>query len=105
MVVHPLPNIAVGADAFEVADSDQMRVRDAVNARGHRVVAAYHSHVDAPARPSAADVARWFTPRLAHVIVSIGGDAVDLRAYLIDATAAEPVEELEVLEVADSVPS
>lgn len=94
--VHPLANTARADDEFAADDREQASVRAAVRARGERIVAAYHSHPRTPAHPSPSDVARWFTPAVAHVIVSLAGDAPDLRAFLIDPAGEPAVRELAI---------
>ncbi|MCB0882385.1 MAG: M67 family metallopeptidase [Thermoleophilia bacterium] len=95
-VVHPLTNVAASADEFAADDRQQTAVREAVRASGGRIVAVYHSHPRTEARPSRADVARWFTPRVAHVIVSLAGAEPELRAFCIDPSTDPPVHELAI---------
>lgn len=100
--VHPLTNTAAGPDEYAVGDAEQMAVREAVRRAGAAIVGVYHSHVGAAAEPSRADVARWFTPRVAQVIVGVREGRAEVRAFMVDAAAGDPVREIPVTEVEES---
>jgi proteasome lid subunit RPN8/RPN11 len=53
-------------------------------ANGHDIVGFYHSHPDAPARPSSTD-REWAWPVYSYVIVSVEkGEIADIRSYELD---------------------
>jgi proteasome lid subunit RPN8/RPN11 len=87
----PVPNAAPPGEAairFAMDGPAQLRVLLRLEEEGGGVVAVYHSHVEAAAVPSVADLAgavcagRPAWPGVEHVIISLrGGRAVDIRRY------------------------
>jgi [CysO sulfur-carrier protein]-S-L-cysteine hydrolase len=69
---------------YEVAPDQQEHVLKAMAERGEELVAIYHSHPTASARPSATDIrlAEHY-PEAIRVIISLAGPS-DMRAYLIE---------------------
>ncbi|MBI5493795.1 MAG: Mov34/MPN/PAD-1 family protein [Deltaproteobacteria bacterium] len=84
----PLPNRHAGAHAFSVDDAAHVRALLALR-RAHRQARAFcHSHPDAPAVPSARDLAGALLggepafPGVDHVIVTVNrGQSTDARAW------------------------
>ncbi len=68
----PLTNAAAATPErrFSVAPADYRRAEARAAASGGALLGFYHSHPDAPARPSSEDLAHAW-PNLAYVIVSI----------------------------------
>ena len=92
-LVHPMTNVEASPVVYRMDPAEQLKFYDRLEREGLEEVAAYHSHVNSPAYPSATDV------RLAHgfmtyVIVSLQDRASpSVRAYRIDDGA---IRELEV---------
>jgi proteasome lid subunit RPN8/RPN11 len=81
--VLPAGNLAARADRFELDPGDLVAADRDARARGLDLVGVWHSHPDAEARPSPADVDGAFGG-WAHVIASIAGGALaELRAFRI----------------------
>jgi proteasome lid subunit RPN8/RPN11/molybdopterin converting factor small subunit len=92
-VVHPMANVEASPVVYRMEPAEQLRFYQRLEEEGLDEVAAYHSHTNSPAFPSATDV------RLAHgfmtyVIVSLQDrDRPSVRAFRIDDGA---IRELEV---------
>lgn len=76
------------AAAFEMDPTAQLRLLRRLAAEGGEVLAVFHSHLDAPAAPSARDVAEAFCagqplwPGAEHVIAALrGGRTAEVRRY------------------------
>lgn len=82
--VEPSLNIAAGEanNRFEVDPALRFRLMRALGDGPERIVGHYHSHPDAPARPSATDIAMAFEPDLAWLIVPVAaGCAAEMTAW------------------------
>jgi proteasome lid subunit RPN8/RPN11/molybdopterin converting factor small subunit len=92
-LVHPMTNVEASPVVYRMDPAEQLRFYERLEREGLEEVAAYHSHVNSPAYPSATDV------RLAHgfmtyLIVSLQDrDSPSVRAFQIDDGG---VRELEV---------
>ena len=78
---------------FAIAPAELLRAQKETRDRGWEILGVFHSHVDAPARPSEFDRAiAW--PEYSYVILSVvAGRAVDWRCWQLDAIGefqAEP---------------
>ena len=78
----PLANAADAPQRRYVVDPADYRVSEQrARAAGLKLLGFYHSHPDAPARPSTTDLASAF-PHLTYVIISVeGGEARDTTAW------------------------
>jgi proteasome lid subunit RPN8/RPN11/molybdopterin converting factor small subunit len=91
--LHPMTNLEASPVVYRLDPAEQLRFYQRLEQEGLDEVAAYHSHVNSPAYPSATDV------RLAHgfmtyVIVSLQDrSSPSVRAFRIDDGA---IRELEV---------
>ena len=84
-------NLAERPDARYLVDPyDHLRAIRHARARGLEVVGAYHSHTRSSATPSATDAAQGFGDFL-YVIVGLGSEPPDLRAWTWDAGNFTPV--------------
>ena len=85
-----LVNQALSDDAFAVGDHDLLALARLLRSSGRTVLAQYHSHPQAPAQPSAADLA-LADPGLAQIIISLLPDSAPaLRGWQIrDGQVAE----------------
>jgi proteasome lid subunit RPN8/RPN11 len=97
--VVPAPNVAAGANRFEL--DPRVRIATERDLRGgeDRVLGHYHSHPDGRAYPSATDLAEAWEPALVWLIVGTVGaagvpaQAVQMLAHRLDRAAgrAHPV--------------
>jgi [CysO sulfur-carrier protein]-S-L-cysteine hydrolase len=71
---------------FEIEPAELLKMHDAIEQRGCRIGAIYHSHVRSAPYPSQTDVnfaANW--PDVEWIIVGLaGGQAPEVRSYLIE---------------------
>jgi len=68
----PIENVAASARErrFTISAEDYRRAEARAAARGSALLGFYHSHPDAPARPSGEDLARAW-PNLDYIIISV----------------------------------
>ena len=57
VALHPVHNIAIRADRFEIAPQDHFAALKAARANGRDLIGCYHSHPGGKAAPSATDLA------------------------------------------------
>ncbi len=78
---------------FAIAPEALLRAQKAARAAGLAVIGYYHSHPDAAAVPSAADLsAAW--PEVSYLIVELGPEGVGgLRSWRLDRASGAWVEE------------
>ena len=83
-------NLAQDPDRFELDPVEHLRVERWAERDGREVLGAWHSHPDAPARPSAADRAAAFAP-WTHAILSVDESSLlELRCWsLVDGELVE----------------
>lgn len=83
--VAPSPNLAGDPTRnFEIDSKLRLDLQRDLRDGADQVIGFYHSHPDAPAQPSAADLQRAWEPDLVWVIVSvIGGVAVLTSAHVL----------------------
>jgi proteasome lid subunit RPN8/RPN11 len=75
---------------FVIDPADHIQARREARRRGLTVVGFYHSHPATPAWPSPTDIAESNYGDAVHLIVSLAGDAADVRLFrLEDGTAVE----------------
>ncbi|HYK93466.1 MAG TPA: M67 family metallopeptidase [Thermoplasmata archaeon] len=94
-VIDALPAInaesARPSSAFRISAVESVRAERAAEGLGRRVVGFYHSHPDAPARPSPEDSLQAWPGHL-HLIVSVGRTGVsDIRGFTVDERTLQPV--------------
>lgn len=88
--VRPARNLACAADRFELDPGDVVRAADVAAAAGLELLGIWHSHVHAPALPSALDrPCAW--PGATHVIVSLAGGALGASAWRAHAGRLRPL--------------
>ena len=68
---------------YSIESQDLLRIVLEIEEADEDIVAIYHSHVESPAFPSRTDVelAQW--PDAAYVIVSLGSEPPEVKAYAI----------------------
>jgi proteasome lid subunit RPN8/RPN11 len=84
LCVEVLPNVSESLARFELDLGALVAADRRARDRGLAIVGVWHSHVDAPAIPSRADVeGAW--DGLVQVILSLrGGELAELRAWRVD---------------------
>jgi len=97
--VYPVANVAEDPGRFfQMEPKGQIEAMRAMRDRGEALFAIFHSHPDAPASPSATDIAESAYPDALHLIVSLNTKGVlEMRGYrIIDGEAREEALELEM---------
>jgi proteasome lid subunit RPN8/RPN11 len=90
----PMTNTRNSESEFEMDPQELIRELRSFRESGRRLVAIYHSHPFAEARPSKTDVARAYYPDAASIIVSlVNPERPRIRAFRI---AAGEVLEIEL---------
>lgn len=79
----PMTNTDQEAEHFSMDPKEQFAVVRDARELGLRVCAIYHSHPVTPARPSDEDIRLAFDPSISYVIVSLAGDEVTVKSFLI----------------------
>lgn len=82
---YPVANVAPDKrHRFRMDPKGQIDAMRAMRAGGEELMAIYHSHPDAPAAPSPADIAQHEYPQVLYLIVSLAAQgAAELRGYRI----------------------
>jgi [CysO sulfur-carrier protein]-S-L-cysteine hydrolase len=98
-----IPNAAGperAAGAFAMDAGEQLRTLTRLAREGGEVLAIFHSHLEAPAEPSARDVADAFCggeplwPGVEQIVVSVrSGQVAEVRRYRAAGGTLRPVEE------------
>jgi len=88
--VVPSPNLAGGHDRFEIDPALLLRVHRELRGGAETLIGHYHSHPGGPARPSAQDRARSYTPGLAWLILGLEADGALTRAAFLHPEDIEP---------------
>ena len=68
---------------YNIEAQDLLQIVTEIDDEDEDVVAIYHSHVQSPAFPSRTDVELAHWPDAAYLIVSLGSEPPDLRAFSI----------------------
>jgi len=100
--ISPVPNAVPPGQApttFAMDAAAQLRVLRRLEEEGGEVIAIYHSHLEAPAEPSAADLAgaicegRAIWPGVEHVVIALrGGRVADIRRYRLAGCGFTPLD-------------
>ena len=94
---HPARNEHASPLRYSVHPEDLVRIVLGIERRGEDLLAIFHSHVSAPAVPSAADVREARYPDALHVVATLApsdGSASEMRAWrIVDGSIREvPLE-------------
>lgn len=68
---YPMENIDKSEEHYSFLPEDQFRVVKGIRQERLIILAAYHSHPESPARPSAEDIKPAWDPDVCHVIISL----------------------------------
>jgi proteasome lid subunit RPN8/RPN11 len=89
--VHPVRNRATAPDRFEIDPSEHIRLLRQARASRRAIIGCYHSHPNGKPEPSPYDQENARDDEFIWLIASLGGDEVDLRAYVCNAGVFSPV--------------
>lgn len=93
----PMANVDASNEHFMMDPPEQFRVVKALRAKGLSMLAIYHSHPEAPARPSQEDIRLALTPGVSYLIVSLSNpEQPDLKSFRIEGQSVTP-EEIEII--------
>lgn len=90
---YPVPNVAGDRRRlFEMEPKGLIEAMRRMRENGEELVAIYHSHPEAPALPSLADIAQSEYPGVLYLIVSLGTKGVlDMRGFRLHGERIEEV--------------
>jgi proteasome lid subunit RPN8/RPN11 len=87
-----LTNIDHSMEHFSFDPREQFKAVKDARAKGHELIAVYHSHPASPARLSAEDLRLANDPRLVYIIISLlNPDAPVLKAFKVSSGAVTEV--------------
>lgn len=88
--VYPATNAAASPLRYQVEPHDQYRIEMAIDDAGLELGAIYHSHTRSAPYPSQTDINLAFHPDALYVIVGLGAQTPELRAYrIVDGRVAD----------------
>ncbi|MCW9013543.1 MAG: M67 family metallopeptidase [Gammaproteobacteria bacterium] len=92
--VYPVENIALEKQHFfEMNPAKQIAAIKSMRERGEELFAIFHSHPDAPAKPSTADMEQAAYPEALYLIISLNTKGVlDMRGFYLGKNSVEDVE-------------
>lgn len=92
--IYPVDNVARHPQSrFELDPAGQIEAMRGMRENGEALFAIYHSHPDAPARPSAIDIEQASHPGALNLIISLQErDAPELRGWWISEDGVEEVK-------------
>ena len=84
-------NLERGPTRYRIDPVEHLRLQKRLRGTGRAIAGAYHSHTQAPAVPSPADLSEAFYPEFVYVIVSLANlDHPEIRGWwIVDAAARE----------------
>lgn len=80
---HPAINGEPSPFFYSIDSQDLLRIVLEIEDADRDIVAIYHSHVESPAFPSRTDVELAAWPDAAYLIVSLGSEPPEIKAYAI----------------------
>ena len=94
--IYPMKNVDQSRVHYSFDPKEQFGAVKEIRKQKLQVLAVYHSHPEAPARPSVEDIRLAFDPGVRHVIVSLSGGGEDVRVFWIKNGQVVP-EELKIV--------
>ena len=88
---YEMTNKDAGEEHFSLDPEEQFTVVKKARSEGLEILAVYHSHPAAPARPSAEDIKLAFDPNIAYVIASLEKGKENIKAFKIKQGKADEV--------------
>jgi proteasome lid subunit RPN8/RPN11 len=90
VTVHRATNAAASPLRYEIDGAEQYRIQMEIDDAGLDLGAIYHSHTRSEPYPSQTDINLAFYPEAIYVIVGVGSEQPEVRAYTIrDGQVAE----------------
>jgi proteasome lid subunit RPN8/RPN11 len=94
--VHRARNASASPLRYEIDGIEQYKIQSEIEEAGHELGAIYHSHTRSAPYPSQTDINLAFYPESLYVIVGLGQDAPEVRAYrIVDGQVSEVALEVE----------
>src|SRR5258708_4461191 len=90
--VHGAVNSAASPLRYEIEPRDQYRIQMAIEDAGLALGAIYHSHTRSDPYPSQTDINLASYPDVLYIIVGVGGDEPEVRAYRITGGEVDEVQ-------------
>lgn len=89
---YPMVNTDRSNEHFTMEPKEQFTVIKNLRAKGKEFLGIYHSHPESPARPSAEDIRLALTPDVSYIIISLAGEAPDVKSFRIENGVVTPEE-------------
>ncbi len=87
-----MKNIDNSAEHFSFDPQEQFDAFKKTQKEGLRLIAAYHSHPETPARPSVEDIKLAYDPNISYLIISLAGETPDVKSFKIKNSIVEKEE-------------
>lgn len=87
-----MKNIDNSAEHFSFDPQEQFDAFKKTQKEGLRLIAAYHSHPETPARPSEEDIKLAYDPSISYLIISLAGETPDVKSFKIKNSIVEKEE-------------
>lgn len=87
-----MKNIDNSAEHFSFDPQEQFDAFKKTQKEGLRLLAAYHSHPETPARPSVEDIKLAYDPNISYLIISLAGETPDVKSFKIKNSIVEKEE-------------
>lgn len=87
-----MKNIDNSAEHFSFDPQEQFDAFKKTQKEGLRLIAAYHSHPETPARPSEEDIKLAYDPSISYLIISLSGETPDVKSFKIKNSIVEKEE-------------
>ena len=97
---YAIKNIDQSHEHFSFDPEEQFAAIKDMRKENLAAIAVYHSHPETPARPSKEDIKLAYDPEIYYVIISLAGDAPDIKSFKIKNNPAEkPLVEKEEIKI------
>lgn len=80
----PMINVDHSPEHFSFDPAEQFQALKTARSKELSLIAVYHSHPETPARLSEEDIRLANDPRIVYIIVSLAGDAPEIRGYRVN---------------------
>ena len=90
--IFPIKNTDASAEHYSMAPSDQFDAIRKIRDQKLTLRAAFHSHPESPARPSAEDIRLAYDPSISYLILSLMNPQPDLKSFIIRNSTVTPEE-------------
>ena len=87
-----MKNIDNSPEHFSFDPQEQFDAFKKTQKEGLRLIAAYHSHPETPARPSKEDIKLAYDPSISYLIISLAGETPDVKSFKIKNSIVEKEE-------------